>query len=467
MRNKFFFLTISQVVLITIVYSGLKLTTHSNYKQIQTNTIQEAKTKEAQTLFQIESNQNDVNSILKNIHSLIRNNQYNKALIASENLHQLIPESAIPYLLASHIYLYKDENQLAYNNLETAKKFTDFAANEANLEMQLKLILNQYDYFNQNINKLNAKNSSDIIHLSVYLAKTRNFQAIEDLFKNTERLNSKVIDKLKEDYEYFKTFQDSSYNLLYNLWAKTFIENQYIHYARSLLIDAINADSSSHNSYLLLSYCYMNSENYVEALNILEKAKRIDPYNTNINFYLGLLHNKNKNYKKSLEYLNKIIDSQKFEVEIHKAKGLNYYELGKFKESEVFLEKYLEYSPNNIETATKLIEIYLYFNQNKQKLETILSKLQNSSQKTTHTYNLIAETYYKLKDSKKSEQYLNLALNSDPYNHKALYNLAVIQIEKKQFNKAKENINKSYKYAQIYSDKTYQIKLESLINKIN
>ena len=455
MKTKHKFFIYSQLFIIILALLGYLTYSSINPKTIQNNTFNANHQSENFLNIQL-SNQNlDSKSLLLAIHQHIKNNQINKALLLTEKLYKSSPKSSISYLIASHLYLLKDQNQLAYENLIKAQKFQDFKQFNTQIDLQIALVLNDFVSFSNNIHKLNLQNPHDIIHLAVYYAKIQNFEELNQLFNSPLTQTNPVTQRLKDDYKYYLTFKDSNLNLLYNLWAKTLLQNQYIHYARSLLLDAIRSDSSSHNSYLLLSYCYILSENYQ------------DPYNTNINFYLAFLNQKQKLPQKSLEHLQKIQNSQIYEVEIQKLLGLNYFELQQYDQASQHLENYLNNDPTNLNAYEKVLEINLIHNKDLNKAFNLLKKLESMNLNNEVYHHLIGSTYQKLQNLKQAKNSFTKALTIDEYHYPSLLHLALIYIQENQMQQANNALNKAYKSANIHGDKEYIQKIQQIIQTIN
>ena len=466
MHKKIKFLIISQsflIIAILTLYSSLNL---KSTKTIQANSVSIHKNLELDSLYKDKNNNQNSQSILLSIHSYIKKNQSSKALLLIDSLYKENPNSSLSYLVASHIFLLKDQNQLAYENLQKASKFTDFEKYNTHLDIQLNLILNNLNYFEQNISKININDPNQTIHYLVYLAKKQNFEELENIFENNFILSNELNYSLKQDYEYFKTFKDGNTNMLYNLWAKSLIKNQYIHYARSLLLDAIHNDSSSHNSYLLLSYCYILSENYEEALQILNKSKKIDPYNQNINFYLALLNYQENNYKESLVFLDKVKDKELYNQKI-KLLGLNKYNLKDFTTAEKYLKEYQKNNPEDLLSIEYLLNIYFKEQKDIQNAYSLVQKLEKLNLNTANYFNLLGLSYLNLNNSNKADNYFKNALDLDSNYYPTLFNQAKLLIKKNEFKKSSLNLQRGLKIAEIHKDKKFIEKFKLELNQFN
>ncbi|MBI96574.1 hypothetical protein CL656_05460 [bacterium] len=466
MQKKIKFLIISQSFLVIAVltfYFTLNLK-HTN--TIQTNSVGLEKNLEINSLYKDKSNNQNSQSILLSIHNYIKNNQSSKALLLIDSLYKENPNSSLSYLVASHIFLLKDQNQLAYENLQKASKFSDFKKYNTHLDIQLNLILNNLNYIEQNLSRININDPNQTIHYLVYLAKNQNFKELENIFENDFILTNELNYNLKQDYEYFKTFKDGNRNMLYNLWAKSLIKNQYIHYARSLLLDAIQNDSSSHNSYLLLSYCYILSENYEEALQILNKSKKIDPYNQNINFYLALLNYQENNYKESLVFLDKVKDKELYNQKI-KLLGLNKYNLKEFTSAEKYLKEYQNNNPEDLLSIEYLLNIYFNEKKDLQNAYSLIKKLEKLNFNTANYYNLLGLSYLNLNNSNKADEYFKKALNLDSNYYPALFNQAKLLIKTDDITQSSLNLQRGLKIAEIHKDKKFIKKFKVELNRFN
>ncbi|MBT5347060.1 hypothetical protein HOL52_04275 [bacterium] len=468
MNKKIKFLIISQSFLVIAILSIYFTLNFKSSNAIQANSLRTETKKEIETksLYSNTNNSQNSQSLLLSIHNYIKNNQTSKALLLIDELYKENPNSSLSYLVASHIFLLKDQNQLAFNNLEEASKFSDYNKLNTHLDIQLNLIINNFKHFENNLNRININDPNQTIHYLIYLSKKKNFKEIENIFKKDFLLKNSLNYDLKQDYEYFKTFQDGSINMLYNLWAKSLIKNKYIHYARSLLLDAIKNDASSHNSYLLLSYCYILSENYDEALTILNKSKKIDPYNQNINFYLAILNYQENNFQESISYLNKIKDKDLNKQKI-KILGLNYYNLKNYQNAEKYLEEYKNYDMQDLEVSEYLLNIYFKHNKNLEKAYLLIQNLENQKLSSANYFNLIGISYLNLNNSNKASSNFQKALTIDPNFYPSLYNQAEIYLKKNNTNKAKLNLERGLEIAKIHNDKKFIEKFQNKIILIN
>jgi len=468
MNRKLKFLLTSQAFLILTVATIFYSLNPDFAKQIKTNSFETKQTQESpkiSTIYNTQNTNQSSKSILYSIHNYIKNNQTSKALLLVDSLYKENPNSSLSYLVASHIFLLKDQNQLAYENLKKAANFSDFNKFNTHLDIQLNLILNKLDYFEANQYKLNLNDPNQVIHYIIYLSKKNNFKEIENLFTSDYLLSNSLISNLKNDFDYYKTFKDGNINMLYNLWAKTLIKDQYIHYARSLILDAIKNDASSHNSYLLLSYCYILSENYTEALEILNKSKKIDPYNQNINFYLAILNYQENNFQESLKHLDKVKD-QNFQMEKIKLQGQNYYNLKNYQQAAIFLEKHLLLNPQDLKTIEYLLDIY--FNQSKdlQKAYILVKNLEKLNSNSPNYYNLLGLSYLNLNNSIDASKNFTKALELDPNFYPAIFNQSKLLIKNNDLNLALENLEKGLKISQTHNDKKYTNKFTNEIIKL-
>ena len=270
---------------------------------------------------------------------------------------------------------------------------------------------------------------------------------------------------MKQDLDYFNTFKDGNLNMLMNLWAKTLIKNQYIHYARSLLLDAIKNDASSHNSYLLLSYCYILSENYKEALDILDKSKEIDPYNQNINFYLALLNFKENNFNQSLSYLSKIQDKS-FENQKTKLLGQVNFNLKNFKDASFYLEKYYQNNQDDLIVIETLLDIYFKELKDLQKAYIIVQNLEKKNLQNPNFFNLLGKSYINLQNSKDAEKNFLKALNLDPNHYPSIYNYSKLKLNKDNTSKIISDLQFGLEIAKIHNDKNFINKFQILISSL-
>lgn len=469
MKNKFKFLLLSQFFILIVGLGIFQFIDFNPTSYLQTNSLNTDQTIDTKyNLYTNQTHNQNSNSLLLSIHNYIQSNQTSKALLLIDDLYKENPNSSISYLVASHIFLLKDQNQLAYDNLIKAQEFQDYSKYNTQLDIQLKLILNDTQYFQDNIAKINFKDPNQIIHYIIFLSKTQNYSEIQKLFKDDYYLQNPMLLQLKQDYEYFQTFQDSNINLLLNLWAKTLIKNQYIHYARSLLIDAIKNDASSHNSYLLLSYCYILSENYSEALSILDKSKKIDPYNQNINFYLALLNFKEQKYTQALTYLQKIQD-QNFETDKQKLLGLIYFHLKDYNSSIEHLTYIHNLNVSDLEVTEYLLDIYFNHAKNLTTAYQIVMDLEKNPIASNQYYTLLGMSYFNLNNSKQAENYLLQSLKIDNNHYPTLYHLGKL-FQNKDNQKSSFYLNQSLKIAQTHNDKIYIEKIQqalTLLPQIN
>ena len=463
MQKKIKYLILSQSFLLIAAFSIYLTINPGISNKIKTQSINANQTT-SQSIYTNSKNTNSKSTLLS-IHNYIQNNQTSKALLLVDQLYKENPNSSLSYLVAGHIFLLKDQNQLAYQNIQKASQFSDFNHFNTHLDIQLNLILNNLNYYEQNIHKINLNDPNQVIHHLIYLSKNSQFEEINEILNNNFLLQNPLLQGMKQDLDYFNTFKDGNLNMLMNLWAKTLIKNQYIHYARSLLLDAIQNDASSHNSYLLLSYCYILSENYKEALDILDKSKKIDPYNQNINFYLALLNFKENNYNQSLNYLNKLKDAS-FENQKIKLLGqINFY-LKNYKDASFYLEKYYQKNQSDLIVIEALLDIYFEKLKDLQKAYIIVQNLEKKDQKTPNYFNILGKSYINLQNSKDAEKNFLKALNLDPNHYPSIYNYSKLKLNKGNTSEILNDLQFGLEIAKIHNDKNFINKFQNLISTL-
>lgn len=182
------------------------------------------------------------------------------------------------------------------------------------------------------------------------------------------------------------------------------------YYARKGQIDsalnnalvAVRMDSTNSNAYIVLSDAYFASLNIDASEEMLKRAISLDKTNNEAYLKLGELYFLIKDYKNSKEILGKAIQQETYNPKAYFIMGWNYRDEG---DTSLAIRNYLIAADQNSDYFDAYMELGMLYHQRR---------------------NPLAVNYY------------NNALNIEPHNIQALYNLAMFYQETEDYEKALE-----------------------------
>ena len=196
--------------------------------------------------------------------------------------------------------------------------------------------------------------------------------------------------------------------------------------------------------YLNLSNSLRKSNKLEEALNILHLAKILSLNDTNIDYEIAKLNTILKNFSEADLIYKKLIRNKNVNKEIIYGYCDNLIKNDKQDDVIEFLEKKQEYDSSDDYYQLTLGLAYLKkknFNQAKTYFLNSIKNNPNNSQ----SYNLLADYYSALGDTKNAKENYKKSLSIFPNNNKALNNLAAMSFFEGDFKEAEKIYNLSFK----------------------
>lgn len=232
------------------------------------------------------------------------------------------------------------------------------------------------------VEKINKKENNEYLYRYMYELAVKG------------QMNNKAKEVLEKLIEIDSTSSSNWYSYANYLAMEGDLEKAKEKYLKAIELDGENIDA-----YYQLAII---SKDIDESIKYFNKIIEIDPsFKSDVYYNIAVLYSMKKDEKKMVEYLNKAIEENPYALRPYYFLATYYDEKGNF---------------------TKVVELY--------------KKMFEIESTNSELTNRIAEIYLSTKDYKTAEAYFIKTLKIDPLNKKALWWLALLSEEKKDYKQA-------------------------------
>ena len=365
--------------------------------------------------------ENDNYTLTQLAETYFQNNQYDNALETYKKTKEIKPSTTVDINIVKCL--------LALNKIKEAKKLLwETDVSDLNVEYYQAIIFIIYNKLDdaENVFKtiINTSDDSNVKNLAQLKEKARKF------------INA---------YETFSYYIDEDNIHLKTLLAKAMSENEEYRPSIYILKQVIKEKADYRDAWVIMGFNYLNLEEIKESIDALTKAKKLDEHKPETLFYLGLAYFANNDIDKAIaniELADKNGYKQKDQIKLKL--GDLYAIKGRFRDSEKVYDELLTINQNNIEIFTRSVWLNIDKLDDKEKALRIANKAIQVHPQNAMSYDLMGWVLLAENNYTQAEEYLNKALQLDPFLAAAHLNLGILYEKNHQNTLAKEFYQNAY-----------------------
>lgn len=371
------------------------------------------------------------------------------ALSAFQQASQIEPREELPYEKIGDIYFLQKAYAGAKQNFDLALQI-----NPEKSSLNIKIVRSLFGQrkildAQAALEKISKPTQESVFYqgiLAAFLNKQK--QAKELLKKAAEMGNDENAksgsQKILNIYRDFELEKDGKIEHLQTLLAQAFDQIGEYGLAIELAFDALKTKNDYRDAWIVLGHAFLNEEKFFDAQDALTKAINLDSTHPAAYFFRGLAQ---KNLKKLDEAISDIEQALKLgfkpQITIKFELAENLFELKRFSEAFSLYRDVVTTDPSDITRFIRPIALAInHLNQPQQALELAQAAF-NSHADTAMAYNLLGWAYIAKKDFSKARQNLEKALQIDPNLSAAHLNLGQLEQAQNNFSAALKHYEKT------------------------
>lgn len=385
----------------------------------------------------------------------------NAALTAYQQASQIEPREALPYEKIGNIYFLQKAYAAAKQNFDLALKI-DPEKSVLNIKI-VRSLFGQRKILDAQatLEKIIKPTQESVFYQGILAAFLNKQEQAKELLKKAAEIGSDEniksgSQKILNIYRDFELEKDGKIEHLQTLLAQAFGQINEYGLAIELAFDALKTKNDYRDAWIVLGHAFLNEEKFFDAQDALTKAINLDSAHPSAFFFRGITE---KNLKKLDEAISDLQQALKLgfkpQITVKFELAENLFELKRFSEAFSLYRDVVMTDPSDITRFIRPIALAInHLNQPQQALE-LAEKAFSSHPDSAMAYNLLGWAYIAKKDFAKARQNLEKALQLDP-------NLAAAHLNLGQLEQTQNNASAAFKHY----EKTIEIteKSEDFLN---